>query len=393
MPGWNVARLISPSIANVPDPPMLLTGLALHAYQLPLRRAWRSAAGGMVVRNGWLLRLKSADGRYGFGDCAPLPAIGTESPAAALATLQGWQARLPGMSIVDALEHLSAAPLGIPAPAARCAMETALLDLQSQEAGLPLAAHLGARHSKTPVNAALGALEDLQPAALAQALDQGYRILKLKLGLASTEKELELLRQLASTLPPGVALRLDANRAWSAAEAHQLIDSLAGLPVESLEEPLQTPTWREWQSLQARCAFPLAVDESLAFFPEASWHEADVRRLILKPPALGGLLATRELARSFIGAGGECVVTSTLESSGGILAATHLALALDGLRPPSTSNSQAGTPPHGLATASWLEADLCPPAMPNAGFMSCPEIPGLGFTPRSDLPFPEDGPH
>lgn len=395
MPGWSAVPPISPNIASGPEQAsMRLASLALHAYQLPLRRAWRSAAGGMTQRSGWLLRLKNGEGRCGYGDCAPLPAIGTESPSSALAALQAWKAWLPGMSAADALARLTALPLDAPAPAARCALETALLDLLAQEAGIPLARYLGAGNTATtavPVNAALGALADIAPGDVAQALEAGHGVLKLKVGLGPPALELQQLRQLAEVLPPGITLRLDANRAWEMEYACTMIDGLASLPVESLEEPLQRPNWPEWRALQARCTFPLAVDESLAQFPADSWQEAGLRRLILKPPRLGGLLASRELAQAFIATGGDCVVTSSLESSCGILAATHLALAINSRHPTNQTGYQGGNPAHGLATATWLEANLGPPTLPRQGRIPCPALPGLGFTPFPSVKFAENG--
>ena len=94
-----------------------------------------------------------------------------------------------------------------------------------------------------------------------------------------------------------------------------------------------------------------------------------MRRLILKLPRLGGFLPAVALAQRFAAAGGDCIVTSSLESACGLLAAAHLAAAL------------GGDMAHGLATAEWLATDLGAPPPVAAGYLTLPAGPGLGFQP------------
>ena len=51
-------------------------------YCLPLRRPWQTSQGSLSKRRGSLLRLRTADGLTGWGDCAPLPEFGIEEAAA-----------------------------------------------------------------------------------------------------------------------------------------------------------------------------------------------------------------------------------------------------------------------------------------------------------------------
>ena len=93
---------------------------------------------------------------------------------------------------------------------------------------------------------------------------------------------------------------------------------------------------------------------------------ADV--LVLKPMALGGLRATRELAVAAIDAGLGVVVTSVLDTAVGVAGALHLAASLPG---PERA--------HGLATVALLEeAPLDGLDAPHGGEMRLPKGPGLG---------------
>jgi len=337
----------------------------IRPYHLLLRSPWVSSRGSTRGRDGWLVRLTDIDGLRGLGDCAPLPEAGTEQPAAALTRLQSALDPLRGLTPREALDRLPPWP---DTPAARCALETALLDLCARQAQRPLALWLSpqARPSMA-VNAALGHLDRISDAQVLDSLSQGYSLIKIKLGSANPESSLARLGDLARMLPPGARLRLDANGAWDPVLAQRMLDGLSGLPIEALEEPLARPDPPRLAALQARVPWPLALDESLAGPGRDKWlTHPPVRRLVLKPCVLGGLLPSLQLARHARAIGLETVVTSTLESGIGLWAAVHLAAALE------TDLA------HGLGTATWLQEPGDAP-LPEGGRISLTPGHGLGI--------------
>lgn len=347
---------------------MRIRAARLIPYRLPLRQPWRSSRGVFTHRIGWLVRLETVGGLIGHGDCAPLPEAGTETAESALAALENWLPKLPGAMPDEALLNLGESH-ALP-PAARCALETALLDLLAQQAGVPLARWLNpAATLVVTANAAIGGLDEGVSGRADKAVAEGFAVLKLKVGLAAPEVELLLLRRLAEELPPGTTLRLDANGAWGAEDVERFIGELAGLPVESLEEPLARPEIARLRQLQSRVPFPLALDESLPkFAAEILSVEPPVRRLVLKPMVLGGLRPAYALACNADRAGLECVVTTTVDSAVGVLAAAHLAAAL--------GNNLA----HGLATSSWLLSNVGnTPQLSSAQLVLDNDMSGLGF--------------
>lgn len=310
---------------------MKLKRILLRPYALPLRQPWHSSQGSMACRRGWLVCLKTGDGQVAFGDCPPMPEAGTETAAQAWASLQHLQRHTRGLPIVTALEEM-----GHVTPAARYAFETALLALCPR--------HPPALNA-IPVNAMLGNLMQTDTQQVAQAVAEGFSILKLKVGLRSVRQELGKLHLLVDSLPAGVRLRLDANRAWPFPLARQFLREVADLPIESVEEPLQQAGADEWLALQALVPFPLALDESLPHWRHGiAAHPA--RRLVLKPAVLGGFVPALRLAQRAMVAGKECVVTTVVDSAVGVRATAHLAAAL--------GNGLA----HGLATSAWLAKDV-----------------------------------
>lgn len=354
---------------------MRITAARLLPYALPLKAAWQSAAGELSVRSGWLIRLETDSGLIGYGECAPLPSHGSEDPTSSERALNHWAAVLPGQWVETALAELTA-PTTHATPAARAAVETALLDLLSQQAGNPLASYLCQQEcSRTiAVNAMLGTAVGIAEAQLSETLATNFSVIKLKVGIAAPEDEIAALHRLAQRLPASTRLRLDANRAWTMETARRYCAALSGLPIESIEEPLAQPVAKDLRALQQQLPFPLALDESLhRQSPEFSCSDAPVRRLVLKLAPLGGLLPALVLAQRASAAGLECVVTTGIDSACGTLAAAHLAAAL--------GNSLA----HGLATSSWLTHDTgLAPAIEN-GRLCLPEGCGLGFRPYPEF--------
>lgn len=421
----------------------MIPRLSCVAYRLPLQRPWRSAHGLRTERRGWLVRAELG-GHAGYGDCAPLPEAGTESAATAQRRLEDWCRQAASLSLEQQLAML-AGPIDSPAgsaargsppgtagarsgtgrstpagaladtladtladklagaaavpraalasatPAADAALETALLDLDARLHGHTLRARL-LQHADSPspapplsairVNAALGAATEQQPEALAAAIAGGFDVLKLKVGVAPLADELAALQTLCDRLPLAVRLRLDANQAWSPAEAQQLVQALEplGERIESLEEPLRADAEvprrdAALQALQAQAAFSIALDESL---PGRPWplapDELPVRRLVLKPAVLGGLRSTMALAQAVEAAGREVVITSLIESAAGLWASAQLAAA-------------TGSPlAHGLATSDWLARDLGAAPAIAQGRLGLTASAGSGFSPsRSTL--------
>ena len=307
------------------------------AYQLPFKQAWQTSHATLTARYGELLRLKTDDGRVGWGDYAPLPDFGNSEECARM-----------------------------------FALETATLDLAAQTAGIPLNSFLSDQPPVTnaTVHSNLGAISNITPDNLDSAIDQGFQVLKIKVGMGHWRDEIDQIQTLSRHLPAGAYLRLDANAAWSQADAEAFIAACAKLPIEGLEEPLKNPSHDALQHLQQLAGFPLAIDESTQLINTNFFTRPPVRRLILKPARHGGLLPTLEIALRAQAAGIECIVTSSLESVCGVLACAHFAAAI---APQSV---------HGLATGDWFSEDTGEPVLIKNGKLALPNKPGLGFSPK-----------
>ena len=352
---------------------MRIAAARLRPYVLPLVRPWVAASATLSERRGVLVTVELEGGVAGWGDCAPLPSSGESGHARALAGLAASVGDLPGRSVDEAIAALEA----VPCPEARWALETALLDAKARRLGQPLFRLLGGSGPPTPVliNGALGVLDEGCVARADRALARGFSVAKIKMGVFAIDSEIEALRAVVRHTGGRLRLRLDANRAWRESDAVAVLDALAGLPIDGMEEPLAAPTLGGLAQLQARSAFAIAVDESLPVLgADRLLEEPTVRRLVVKPARLGGMSATLQLAARARAVGVEVVLTSVVDSAIGVTAAAHLAMAL-----PCPAI-------HGLGTLEWLAADVAAPPSSLGGALVVPDGPGLGLVPRGDAP-------
>ena len=317
--------------------------IEIRPYRLRLARPLRTAHGVHEVREGFLV-LAHDGNLVGRGDAAPLPDLGTESLAECHEQLR--RARF------DSLPET---------PAARCAVEQALLDLDAQRAGIPLARLLErAAPLEVPASALLSAQSVPELARESQrARAEGFRILKLKVGLDGDYARAAVVRDAAG---PAISLRLDANGAWDSQSALRKLRELAPLGIELCEQPTPDLLGLEGSPV------PLAADEMIAVDPEGALERAQI--IVLKPMLLGGLIPALRFARRAHGHGRKIVVTSSLESAVGRAGAAHLAAAVLALGP---------QPAAGIATGRLFADDGAPdPFAPVDGLVRIPASPGLG---------------
>lgn len=161
---------------------------------------------------------------------------------------------------------------------------------------------------------------------IADKLDNGYRVLKLKIGGINFDDELDLLRLVRSRFSASsLEIRLDANGAFTPSNALERLEALSRFDIHSIEQPIKAGQWTEMQRICACSPIPIALDEELIGLR----NRAEVCELldaicpayvILKPALIGGFEASdvyiEEAQRRNMG----WWATSALESNVGLYA-------------------------------------------------------------------------
>ncbi len=286
---------------------------------LHFKRPAGTSRGVYTTRRVHLVRLSDPNepGRVGIGECAPLPQLSRDD-------LPDYEERLAA-----ACAHL--AESGEPDvealrlyPSILFGLETALAHLRAGS----LAFHdtpFSRGEAGIPINGLIW-MGDYQMMLeqIERKIAAGYRCVKLKIGAIRFDEELALLRHIRAKLPAAkVELRVDANGAFSPAEAMEKLQRLAELEIHSIEQPIRAGQWEEMARLAATSPLPIALDEELIGHDT---YEAKKRLLqaihpryiILKPSLHGGIHGCEEWIEI---AGREGIgwwITSALESNIGL---------------------------------------------------------------------------
>src|SRR5215218_9883395 len=232
------------------------TRLALRA---PLPTSW----GELREREILHVRLAWSDDDFGLGEAAPLELYDGVSTAAVSAALQAHAAVLrdigPGAGHA---ELLAACAAERDLPHALAAIDLALWDRAGRRTGRPVAHLLAAGAAEAvEVSATLGAEDRAEAAAqAAAAVRAGFSCVKVKVGIGDDAGRVAAVR---AAVGPDVAIRVDANGAWSTAgEAIANLRVLAPAGIEYAEEPCHGV--EALRAVRDAGVVPVAMDETAA---------------------------------------------------------------------------------------------------------------------------------
>jgi o-succinylbenzoate synthase len=230
--------------------------------------------------------------------------------------------------------------------AARFGLETAMLNLWADVEGTAWHGQLGRTPRGTvSVNALLDG-DDLACSAEA-CLDQGYRSIKIKVGVHAPEQDAERVALLSALINGRAGLRLDANGAWDIDEALRFASALGDHEIDYIEEPLRNHA--ELARFVDETDLPVALDESL---PESAGSGITVKAWVIKPTIQGGISGALKLCAGARERGATPVISACFESGVGMRALAQLAACV----------GDEGVPV-GLDTGKWLDGDVIDPTV------------------------------
>jgi muconate cycloisomerase len=150
-------------------------------------------------------------------------------------------------------------------PYAKAGVINALYDLMAKTLRLPLCQLLGGCYrEKIPVVWTIGIKDSKEMAKEALwALERGYRLLKLKIGAAAIDVDVQNIAVIREAVGPDIGLRVDANGALSFSQALELLKRLAPFDLELVEQPLPIGDLDGMARLIELSGIPIMPDESL----------------------------------------------------------------------------------------------------------------------------------
>ncbi len=291
--------------------------LQFLSYKIPFKSSFKTARQDFSTRKGVLIKLKKS-GITALGEAAPLPGFSEESLQQLTEQIQEKRSSITqffktNFTLDDIDEFINQTDL-----------------FPSLQFGLFTAAafHLAQKEEKSQNNkwVKVNAVIDLKKSILPQIrkyATNGFKTIKLKVGPNREEilSQIEKVRDEFEDLN----IRLDANRVWDLDHAVQFLTQVEHYKIEFCEEPLKRPSAQNLQALKDHNAIPLALDETMAVWPEIKDKAAIADILIIKPMVMGGFSKIKAVCKFAAQNDKEIVFTSSLGTAVERLATAGLA--------------------------------------------------------------------
>lgn len=257
-------------------------------------------------------------GVRGIGEAALFPGHSREFPADVRTKLvelcadtTNWHQRLEG----DLMQ----------VPSVRFAVEQCLRDLEASGSKVLFPSEFTLGREGIPINGLvwMGDKATMRDRIQAQ-IDGGNRCVKMKIGALHIEDELDLLAGVRRRFgAQDLTLRVDANGAFTHANVMPVLERLAKLGVESIEQPIAPGLYESMIEVCANSPVPVALDEDLIGhnITQAKQDLLDHVRpqyIVIKPSLVGGWAAAQEWIDQARARGIGWWITSALESSIGL---------------------------------------------------------------------------
>ncbi|HEX4131746.1 MAG TPA: o-succinylbenzoate synthase [Pirellulales bacterium] len=359
---------------------MRIDSIELFHVAMPLISPWRTAYGDDATIESVLVCMRSGS-CVGWGESSPLaaPCYSPEWAGGVFACVRDWMApALVGREIDSGDELQSRLAHFKGNPFAKGALDAAWWVLEANRRQMPLHRLLRATRDAVDVGADFSVMDSIDAlvAAVGQALDHGYKRVKLKYRPGWDVRMVEAVRREF----PHQTLHVDCNAGYTIADA-EMFHRLDDFCLAMFEQPLAYDDLVDHARLQQTVRTPICLDESVNSVARAEQaiDLGSCRIVNIKPGRVGGLTPAVKIHNLCREAGIACWVGGMLESAVGVRICAALAM-LDGFSYPAdifgSSNyyrRDLGTPP--------VELSRGPDGSPQVAML---DAPGIGTEPDAE---------
>lgn len=262
----------------------------------------------------WFIQVLDDDGCAGWGECSLIPGLSVETKEEietallVMQTVRDWEGWRRFRSTAS--------------PSLRFALETAERSYHCSD-GVSLYPTAFARgEAGIPINGLIWmGTDDHVIQQMHDRANEGFSILKMKIGAQDFNAELRLLERIRTEFPSSeFELRLDANGAFAPKTVLESLKALADFDIHSIEQPIRQGQTDEMARICAESPIPIALDEELiGRAPELELlKRIRPHYLILKPGLLGGFEQCEQWIAHAQSLGIGWWATSALESNLGL---------------------------------------------------------------------------
>ena len=302
----------------------------LYKLSISLKEPFTTSLGTEYSAENVLVKIITAEGIIGFGECSPYMPINGESQDTCFIVGQYFAQALKGkdpLQIEDCIQLMDKIIYGN--SSIKSAFDIALYDIASQHAGMPLYQFIGGENNKTIITDYTVSVGDIDKMAAdaVKIKEQGYPAIKVKLG-KNGKTDVERMKAIRAAVGNEIPLRIDANQGWTVEEAIETLNALAPLNIQHCEEPIARWNFMQLSRVKKESPIPIMADECCG-------DDHDAERLIqlgacdymnIKLGKSGGIFKALKMARMAEAANIHLQVGAMLESRLAMTAFAHYAL-------------------------------------------------------------------
>lgn len=297
-------------------------------YRLQFKQPSGTSRGILKHKDTWFIKIVS-EGSSGIGECGMFRGLSYDDRPDFVERLhwtcnninQGLEALLPQ------LEEF---------PSIQFGLETVFLSLHAKDYTTLFPSKFTDGAAGIPINGLIWmGTKDFMKKQIKQKISEGFKCIKLKIGAIDFETELGLLKDIRKEYSSeDIELRVDANGAYTPAEALEKLKQLSELNLHSIEQPIKQGQHQEMAKLCEQTPLPIALDEELIGINAVTEKKQllqtiNPQYIILKPTLVGGIKHSTEWIN--IAHENDCGwwITSALESNVGLNAIAQWTYTLD----------------------------------------------------------------
>lgn len=266
---------------------MRIEQIALHHVRIPLRKPVKHASHTRHSTDNLLVNVQLSNGDTGWGEGVPREYVTGETIETSSALLRRSDLRplqMPCTSFEEAVrlaEQMSLAPIPgddrhCQGNAARCALELAILDAYGRHFNRPvsdatriLAPKVWQFQNRVQYSGVITSARGYKANIAAWAMRlYGFHHLKVKVGIPGYD-DASRLRAIRKRVGQKMDIRVDANEAWSPAEALDRMRELEPAGISAVEQPLAHEEAGQLPALRSQIKIPIMLDESLCSMTDA----------------------------------------------------------------------------------------------------------------------------
>ncbi len=301
-------------------------------YILDFKRPSGTSRGVMTQKETWFLMLEK-DRKRGIGECGILRSLSFDDRP-------NYQDKMEWVC-----ENIDLGPTRLwedlrDYPSIQFGVEMAFRSLEAQNPFLLFPSEFTSGNAAIPINGLVWMGEEsFMKEQIVEKIQQGFRCIKLKIGAIDFETEMNLLRYIRNEFSSEeMEIRVDANGAFSPAEAMEKLKRLSELQLHSIEQPIKQGQTQEMAALCEKTPLPIALDEELIGVTTVTKKQEllqtiNPQYLIFKPSLIGGFRGTQEWIDLVNTRHTGWWITSALESNVGLNAIAQFTYELNNKMP------------------------------------------------------------